>query len=251
MEHPPTPRLTRSLLKLLLPADVRDEILADLAHRFRRKMAEGSSPGEARSWYRRQALRALGPALRARLPGDEGGGAPSPAGFGPATGGPREGGVSGKGAFLDGLTRDLLFALVQLRRHPGFSILVLLTLALGVGATTSVFTLVDAALFRPLPYQGSERMVVIRGDEYIGDLIITDFFKTNGLNRFVYRGIAGALYQVQLSTNGLTWTNAPNGTNFIQQSQFTRPIGGDGEWEDFDPSTNHKVRLYRILRQIP
>src|SRR5581483_4849157 len=59
------------------------------------------------------------------------------------------------------LRQDLSFALRALRRAPGFSIAVLGTLAIGIGALTAVFTLVRSVLIKPLPYAGPERIVQI------------------------------------------------------------------------------------------
>jgi len=56
---------------------------------------------------------------------------------------------------------DLTFALRQLRRSPGFAASAIITLALGIGATTAIFTLVDGILLRPLPFPKSERLVAI------------------------------------------------------------------------------------------
>ena len=61
--------------------------------------------------------------------------------------------------------QDVGYGLRLLARAPGFTTLAVLTLALGVGATTAIFSVVDAALLRPLPYPDPERMVEIQVDQ--------------------------------------------------------------------------------------
>ncbi len=63
--------------------------------------------------------------------------------------------------WLEQLGQDLRYAGRQLARAPGFTTLVVLTLALGIGANTALFTVIDGVLLRPLPFPESERLVTL------------------------------------------------------------------------------------------
>jgi hypothetical protein len=65
------------------------------------------------------------------------------------------------GMWLERVLQDVRYALRQIRRGPGFAITVLATLALGLGATVAMYTVVDRVLLRPLPYQDSGALVKI------------------------------------------------------------------------------------------
>jgi putative ABC transport system permease protein len=62
---------------------------------------------------------------------------------------------------LEELWRDVLVAIRQLRQSPGFTTLAAITLALGIGANSAIFALVDAALLRPLPFPDPDRLVMV------------------------------------------------------------------------------------------
>jgi len=63
--------------------------------------------------------------------------------------------------WLEDLRRDLRHGLRGLRRNPGFTAAVILTLALGIGASAAIFSVVNAVLVRPLPYPDSDRLVYL------------------------------------------------------------------------------------------
>ena len=77
---------------------------------------------------------------------------------------------------METLIQDLKFALRNLRRTPAFPLAAIATLALGIGATTAIFSTVNAALLRPLPYPEA-------GDLYALRTTLTDGRVTTGLGR--------------------------------------------------------------------
>lgn len=62
---------------------------------------------------------------------------------------------------IEALAHDLRYAARGLRRSPGFTVTAVLTLAIAIGATTAVFSVINGVLLRPLPYPDSERLVAV------------------------------------------------------------------------------------------
>jgi predicted permease len=72
--------------------------------------------------------------------------------------------------WLEQLGQDLRFAVRTLRKSPGFTVTVVITLALAFGATTSIFSIVNSVLLRPLPFANPDRLVQIYGRGYAYDV---------------------------------------------------------------------------------
>ena len=96
---------------------------------------------------------------------------------------------------IDALWRDIVFATRLLRKSPIFTAAIVLTLALGVGVNTALFSVVNAFLLRPLPVRDADRLVVIatedRAGRTLGAVSFSDLQDYRAATSGVFEEIAG------------------------------------------------------------
>jgi len=107
-------------------------------------------------------------------------------------------------AFIDGFLRDVRYAVRSLVRTPGFTVTVVLTLALGIGANIAVFSAVDAVLLKPLPFPEADRLVRLRqvqertAESSIAPVRLEDWQRSN----VTFDGITGYYMEDVSETSG-------------------------------------------------
>ena len=143
MTHDPRRSFSLAATRRDIDAQVEEELQFHLDSKAAELVAEGWDPAAARH----EAERLFGDldAIRARC----------------RTIGLRRARRRSRMESLGGWVQDLAYGFRQLRRNPGFALVAIVTLGLGVGATTAIFSVLHGVLLRPLPYENGDRLVNI------------------------------------------------------------------------------------------
>jgi len=124
-----------------------------------------------------------------------------------------------KTRWLDDLLRDVRYACRGVRRDPGFAAVVVLILALGIGATTVMFAVIDGVLLRPLAYPEPDRLVSLRGfSEKIGE--------TWGFSKLDFDDLRNASRSVSLAawTYGGATLSAPGDPEYLRGRKISADL---------------------------
>src|ERR1051325_6851168 len=130
-------RMWRRLRALLRRGSLDGELDAELRYHLERQVAEYVAEGMTEEEARRAALRDFGGVTQSKERCREARGVRP----------------------VEDLRQDIVFGLRVLRRNPVFSLVAVVTLALGIGANTALFSITNAVVFRPLPFPEPERLV--------------------------------------------------------------------------------------------
>lgn len=150
--------------------------------------------------------------------------------------------------------QDLRFAIRQLRKNSGFAFITILTLALGIGSTTAIFSLVNAVLLRPLPFPEQDRLVWLSQQDHSlpgvapEALSYPNYFDWRAQNH-TFSGMA--------SYDGGGVTFAPGGVaqrldaqmvsaNLFQVLGVAPMLGRDFRWDDEKPGNRTVMLSYSL-----
>jgi predicted permease len=151
--------------------------------------------------------------------------------------------------FIDNLLSDIRFAARLLLRSPGFSLIAIATMALGVGATTAIYSVIDATLLHPLPYPNPTELVYVSDDldgvgaQDVGvsipewkDLERSGIFQWVAINKFASVNLTGGAQPERISFKSVT-------PNYFAQLGVDPQLGRTFDPHDPTPGYNLEVVL--------
>ncbi|MGA2809014.1 MAG: ABC transporter permease [Terracidiphilus sp.] len=132
---------------------------------------------------------------------------------------------------LESILADLKLTMRRLRKSPGFAVTVLLTLAVGIGANTTVFSVINSVLLKPLPYPQSGQLVALTLNAPGADGM-ADF--TNGLQLSISMYFTFADHNRSFQSLGIWRAGTANVTGLAQPEEVRTALIGDGVLQTLD-----------------
>jgi putative ABC transport system permease protein len=159
------------------------------------------------------------------------------------------------GRLLEDLAQDTRYALRSLRKYPGFTFVAVLTLALGIGANTAIFSVINAVLLRPLPYDNADNLVVLRetvSDRSIGGASYPNFVDWRNQNT-VFENVAAVRQRESFNLTGAGESERLQGrlvsANFLSTLGVKPILGRDFVADDDRPGATPVVILSHAFWQ--
>jgi predicted permease len=162
-------------------------------------------------------------------------------------------------SLFDEFARNVIFSLRQLKRSPGFTIAAIATLGLCIGANTAMFSVIDAALLRPVPYPEPDRLASVMREMRSG----SQFLSTDGQDGYAWEALKNARsFDVAVGggTSGVNLSSRA-GASYVQQDRISAgyfrvlgiPLarGREFDAEEDRPGGQHVVVLsYQVWQRL-